>query len=226
MWLLCVLFIILHVMSEPAIADRQTDGALWSGGFFRFDGHRGLDYSVEYQVRLDEDARSLNSHFMEFLGHKQVSEDLELNGGSRFTIRPDHDEHRLYFGGFWDVRSYRSHPSKDYQNRFKLLLQLGYQYDFDVKLDDRLMDSQSLRYILTAAKPVTQKVTPFLIGGVLTTWNSAHDFGVDKIRLGGGLALKISEESLMRFTYMLEENRFIDPIKRTNIFWVRYEMRW
>ena len=84
--------------------------------------------------------------------------------------------------------------------------------------------AERVRYILTAAKPVTQKVTPFLIGGVLTTWNSAHDFGVDKIRLGGGLALKISEESLMRFTYMLEENRFTDPIKRTNIFWVRDEM--
>jgi hypothetical protein len=224
---LCVLVVTLHTMLMPAMAGAATDGALWSGALFRFPGQHGLDYSVEYQVRLDEDARSLSSHFAEFLGYRRLTEDLLLNGGYRFTIRPDHEEHRLYFGGFWDVTPDKWRPSEDDPNRLKMVLQVGYEHDFNVEFDDRLMGSNSIRYILVAAKPVNRKVAPFLMAGVLTTWNSAYDFGIDKIRVGGGLALRISQESLIKVQYMLEEARFMVPTKRTNIIWVRYEMlRW
>lgn len=64
----------------------------------------------------------------------------------------------------------------------------------------------------------------FLLAGVLTTWNDAYSFGVDKIRLGGGISWNITERSRLRSQYIYEIARFQTPEKHTNIIWLRYEM--
>ena len=56
---------------------------------------QGLEYSLEYQFRLDDNMSSLSNHFVEFMGYHKASENLLLNGGYRFTKRRDHDESRL-----------------------------------------------------------------------------------------------------------------------------------
>jgi hypothetical protein len=85
------------------------------------------------------------------------------------------------------------------------------------------MQSNSIRWILVGSKPATEKVTPFLLAGVLTTWNEAYNFGVDKVRLGGGVAYKLSKHSRLRCQYIFEDFRFVTPRKHTNILWLRYE---
>ena len=86
------------------------------------------------------------------------------------------------------------------------------------------MGSNSIRWVFVASKPATKKITPFLLAGVLTTWNSAYSFGIDKIRLGGGIAYHTTDHSLLRMQYIWEEARFMMPKKRTNILWLRYEV--
>jgi hypothetical protein len=221
--LACVVALMLCAVPCGA-ADTETDVALWSGGLFRFARKDALDFSMEYQLRLDNDLSSLNSHFVEFMGYGKAFDSLELNGGYRFTVRPDHHEHRLYFGGFWNItKNWRSLP-KDPMKRFKAVLQVGYQHDFHTKFDGEFMDSNSIRYVLIVAKPVSERVTPYLLGGVLTTWNEAYDFGIDKIRLGPGVVLRVNKKSRFRLAYIFEVSRFSDPKKHTNIFWIRYEM--
>jgi len=204
-------------------AETTTDSALWSGGLFLIENDEGLDYSMEYQLRLDDHMSSLSSHFVELMGYRKTTPALLLNGGYRFTMRPDHVENRLYFGGFWDIT--KSLKSREEGPRsFRAVLQIGYQHDFNVKFDDRLMDSNSIRWIMVASKPVTDKVRPFLLAGVLTTWNDAYNFGVDKVRVGGGLAYKLTEQSRLRCQYIWENFLFRTPKKQTHIIWLRYEM--
>jgi len=210
-------------LSNALFAETETDSALWAGGLFLFERDQGLNYSVEYQLRLGDHMSSLSSHFLEFQGYKKTSRSLLLYGAYRYTRRPDHDENRLVFGGFWDLTQ-TGKPVWQDPNRFKAILQIGYQHDFDVEFDDRLMGSNSIRWVLVGSKPATPTITPFLVAGVLTTWNDAYDFGVDKIRLGGGLSWKMTERSRLRCQYIWEEFRFRTPKKHTNIFWLRYEM--
>jgi len=217
------LLVALLLVSSSIFAEETiNDSALWSGGLVLFENEDSIDYSVEYQLRLDDHMSSFSNHFVEFMGYKKVNENLLLNGGYRFTKRTDHVESRLYFGGFLDLtRTARGIATKP--DQFRVTLQVGYQHDFTTKTDDRIMGSSSIRWVLVASKPATKKITSFLLAGVLTTWNSAYSFGIDKIRLGGGIAYHATEHSRLRMQYIWEEARFMTPQKRTNILWLRYE---
>ena len=210
------------VLCTNVSAEAITDNALWTGALFLWERDKNPHYSAEYQVRLDDNMTALSSHFLEFMAYKKVNEALLFNAGYRFTRRPDHDENRLYVGGFWDMtRSPHSPP--DDADRLRIVLQVGYQHDFNTKFDDRLMDSNSIRWILTASRQATEKIRPFLLAGVLTTWNDAFSFGADKLRLGGGIAVTATNRSRIRAQYIFERSFFGSPLKNTNIFWLRYE---
>jgi hypothetical protein len=215
--------VLFFLLSNSLAAQAETDSALWAGGLFLFERDKGLDYSVEYQLRLGDHMSSLSSHFLEFLGYRKTTRSLLLYGGYRYTRRPYHNETRLVFGGFWDMTQ-SGKPVRAGPNRFKAVLQVAYQHDFNVEFDDLLQDSNSIRWVLVGSKPATRTITPFFIAGILTTWNESYSFGVDKVRLGGGLSWKMSDQSRLRCQYIWEKFLFRTPKKQTNIFWLRYEM--
>jgi hypothetical protein len=214
---------VLLFFGDALSAVTTTDSALWAGGLFLLERDDGLDYSMEYQLRLDDHMSSFSSNFAEFMGYKKTRNDLLFYGGYRFTMRPEDIEHRVHFGGFWDLTRIGK-PVWEDPNRFKAVLQIGYQHDFNVKFDDRLMDSNSIRWVLVGSKPATDRITPFFLAGVLSTWNDACNFGIDKMRLGGGFSWKMTKHSRLRCQYIFEEARFMTPKKHTNIIWIRYEM--
>lgn len=219
-----VLLLMFFCASSAVYAqDTSYDSALWMGALALWENENSLDYSVEYQLRLDEHMSSYSNDFVEFMGYKKFNRNLLFNGGYRFTRRTDHNESRLYFGGFLDLtktgRGIKINPGQ-----FRATLQIGYQHDFNAKFDDTLMGSNSIRWILVVSRPISKRVTPFLLAGILTTWNNAYNFGVDKIRLGGGLAVHVTPKSRLRCQYIWEKSRFVTPEKHTNILWLRYEM--
>ena len=222
-----VVVVLVTLLLTPYIVqaeETETDSALWGGGVFYFETGKTFDFSAEYQIRMDDHMSSLSSQFGEFLGYYKAADNLLLNGGYRFTRRPGRSEHRFYLGGFWRLTGNPLVQGGD-SKQLRAVLQIGYQHDFDVMFDDRLMDSDSMRYILVVSKPATATLTPFLLAGVLTTWNDAYDFGIDKIRLGGGVVFRLTENSRLRSQYIWEEFRFRRPVKRTNIIWLRYERK-
>jgi len=130
--------------------ETETDSALWGGGVFYFETGKTFDFSAEYQIRMDDHMSSLSSQFGEFLGHYKAADNLLLNGGYRFTRRPGRSEHRIYLGGFWSLTGNPLLEGSD-PKQLRAVLQIGYQHDFDVMFDDRLMDSDSIRYILVVS---------------------------------------------------------------------------
>jgi len=223
-WALVLLIAVLLITSSRVFAeDTETDSAFWSGGLFVFENENSLDYSVEYQLRLDDHMSSFSNHFVELLGYKKVNENLLVNGGYRYTRRTDHAESRLYFGGFIDLTKTAKGIVIN-PKQFRAILQVGYQHDFNTKVDDMYMGSNSIRFVLVTSKPLTERTTPFLLAGVLTTWNDANSFGIDKVRLGGGIAYQSTQRSRVRVQYIWEDARFLTPQKHTNIIWLRYEM--
>jgi hypothetical protein len=206
-WLMALLCL------SPVVFAQETtyDSALWMGALALWENENSLDYSVEYQLRLDDHMSSYSNDFVEFMGYKKYNENVLFNGGYRFTRRTDHNESRLYFGGFLDLtktaRGIEINPGQ-----YRATLQIGYQHDFNAVFDDRQMGSNSIRWILVASKPAGKKITPFVLAGALTTWNDAYSFGVDKIRLGGGLSILATPRSRVRCQYIWEESRFRTPI--------------
>jgi hypothetical protein len=220
---LILLLVILMTNPGKAIAQTEYDNALWSGALVLAERDKGLNYSVEYQLRLKENASSFSNQFLEFMGYKKASAALLLNGGYRFTNREDRNESRLYLGGFWDIT--KSVGTQEGVARpFRAVFQVGYQHDFNTEFDDQRMGSNSIRWILVVAKPATETITPYLLGGILTTWNDAYDFGIDKTRVGGGVAWKFSARGRLRLQYIYERALYVSPKKHTNILWLRLEM--
>jgi hypothetical protein len=217
-----LLMVLLFVSSCAYAQDVVYDSALWTGATVLFEREDKLSYSVEYQLRMDDHMGSYSSDFIEFMGYKKHNENLLFNSGYRFTRREDHNESRLYFGGFLDLTKTAEGIAIS-PSQFKVILQFGYQHDFNTEVDGISMGSNSIRTVLVASKPATKKITPFLIAGVLTTWNDANSFGLDKIRLGGGAAFQVTKRSRLRCQYMWEESHFVTPKERTNILWLRYE---
>lgn len=130
--------------SQTGASETTSDSGLWMGGLFISEKEEGLNYSAEYQLRLDDHMSSFSNQFVEFMGYHKATPALLLNGGYRFTERTDHVENRFYFGGFWDItRSLKPRPEN--LRNFRAVLQIGYQHDFNAKFDDRLMGSNSIR---------------------------------------------------------------------------------
>jgi len=219
-----LIFIVAQVTLQLAIAESGTENAIWNSAFIHLPGSHGLDYSVEYQLRHDIDENSLSSQFGEFSVYRKLHKYFRFYSGYRFTSRPDHEDQRVVFGGFLDITPNRKSATEVDLDPFRLLLQVAYQHDFNVEFDDELMDSDSVRYVLVAEKSLTKKIKPFLMTGVLTTWNNAYDFGIDKLRIGGGVVYKLFKNNQVRIQYILEKNLFKDDPSLTNIVWIRYEI--
>lgn len=78
-----VLLGVLLLLSFDTFAEETiNDSALWGGGLVLFENEARPDYSVEYQLRLDDHMQSFSNHFVEFMGYKKVGENLLLNGGA------------------------------------------------------------------------------------------------------------------------------------------------
>jgi hypothetical protein len=217
--------LILMLLSPFVDAQETTeDQGLWTGVLGLTRNKSGLDYSVEYQLRLNENMSSFSNHFVEFMAYKKVTKSILFNGGYRFTQRTDHTEHRVYFGGFWKLAG--PLDAGDDSNQFRAALQVGYQRDWNTVFDGQSMESNSIRWILVASKPISKTVAPFILAGVLTTWNDAYSFGVDKTRFGAGIVFTPSQKGRLRIQYMLEKGNFVTPKSQTHIVWIRYEGTW
>ena len=213
----------LMIHGSNLSAETEKDSALWAGGLALFEREKGLDYSVEYQLRLDENMSSFSNQFLEVVAYRKTTQALLLNGGYRFTNREDHNESRVYLGGFWNITKSLK-QQKESSSELRAVLQIGYQHDFNARFDDRQMGSNSIRWILLVSKPVTKTIRPFFLAGVLTTWNEAYDFGIDKTRVGGGVVWNSSEQTRIRCQYIFEKFFYTTPEKNTNIIWLRLEM--
>ena len=218
-------FLVMTLMIQGSDVSAETikDSALWAGGLVLFKRDQGLDYSAEYQLRLDENMSSFSNQFLELMAYRKTTQALLLNGGYRFTNREDHNESRVYLGGFWDITKSLKRQNES-SRELRAIFQVGYQHDFNARFDDRQMGSNSIRWILVVSKPVTKTIRPFFLAGVLTTWNAAYDFGIDKTRVGGGVVWNFSEQTRLRCQYIFEKFFYTTPQKNTNIIWLRLEM--
>jgi hypothetical protein len=148
---------LLLLLSSALAAETETDSALWAGGLFLFERDKGLDYSAEYQLRLGDHMSSLSSHFLEFLGYRKTTRTLLLYGGYRYTRRPDHNENRLVFGGFWDLTQSGKKLRED-PGRFKAVLQVAYQHDFNVEFDEQSTASEAATAVSAGAAAQVQSL--------------------------------------------------------------------
>jgi hypothetical protein len=221
--LLLSLALLLGLLSLPVRAEEAGDYAwsLWTGTRFRFDRADGLDLSGEYQVRLDDDFRNLNSHFLEALAFGRLSKRLELAGGYRFTLRPDWTAHRLVALAWWDMAVLKGRFDSD-RPKLTLTPHAGYQRDFNVSFNDRLIQSNSVRYLLTLHIPVSRELEPFIRAGALATWNEEFNFGLDRLRFILGLNVLRAPRDRIVVQYMFEETRSLEPEKHSHVIWIRY----
>jgi len=200
-----------------------SEWELWSAFHARLDRFGRLDASAEYQVRIDDDFSSLSSHFFEGLGYVRLTESVEVASGYRVTMRPDHTEQRFALLGWWRTTVGEGRPSVD-GDELTLSHHLGYQHDWNVKPNDELINSSSIRYVVTFLKPVTPRIAPFATVGALATWNEEFDFGLDIVRAIAGVRINRSATDRLKLMYMFQHSHTRDPAEISHVLWLRYEI--
>jgi len=93
-----------------------------------------------------------------------------------------------------------------------------------VEVEDCLIESNSTRFITQLSAPGINYVTPFVLAGLLTTWNEVHDFSIDRTRIGGGVLFRAGEQARFRIQYIFERSFLLDPKDNSHILWMRWEM--
>ncbi len=217
---------LLTLLSVQVRAEEASDydWGLWAGTRFRFDRADGLDFSGEYQVRIDDDFRNLKSHFFEALAFGRPSAKLQLASGYRFTMRQDRNEHRLAALAWRDMSVLKGRFDNA-RPRLALNHHAGYQRDFNVSFNDKLIQSNSLRYLLTVLVPVSPELEPFVGAGVLVTWNEEYSFDVDRLRFIVGCNIVRAPNDHLLVQYMFERNSSVEPEKHSHVIWTRYLAR-
>lgn len=218
---------VVAILWLPAAAVAQEGTAseweLWSAFHARLDRSGRLDASAEYQVRIDDDFSSLSSHFFEGLGYVRLTKSVEVAGGYRVTMRSDHTEHRVPILAWWRMTVGEGRPSVD-GDEITLTHHLGYQHDWNVQSNDELINSSSIRYVVTFLKPVTPRIAPFATVGALATWNEEFDFGLDIVRAIAGVRINRSATDRLKLMYMFQYSRTRDPAEISHVLWLRYEI--
>lgn len=203
---------------------QNTDWQIWSGMFVRTvkPDHR-FNFSGEYQIRLNDNFKNLKSHFIDLNTYYKFISQFEVNAGYRFTIRPDRNENRLMAGLLWRQSLGKEPFAKGYDKKIIIIHQLQYQHDFNIKFNDILTNSNSIRYMFWILKPINKTLAPFAAAAVLYTWNNEYT-GLEKIRFVAGIRISRSNADRIKIHYVYEKKNSVDSAQYANIIWLRYEI--
>jgi len=217
------LILLIFVSSVESIQAEEPDWQLWSGVFFKnVRPDSAWDFSGEYQVRLRDDMRELKSHFFDFNAFYKATSSFDVNGGYRFTRRPDRNENRWMAGFFWRPRLGEAKPDLD-DKSIRITNQVQYQRDDNSEFNEVLVASNSVRFVFLVSKPVTRKLSPFAVAAVMYTWNEEY-VGLEKIRFAFGLRIISGNNDRIKIHYVFEKKNSVEPAQFASIFWVRYEV--
>ena len=67
---------ILMIQGSNLSAETEKDNALWAGGLVLIEREKGLDYSAEYQLRLNENMSSFSNQFLEVMAYRKTTQAL------------------------------------------------------------------------------------------------------------------------------------------------------
>ena len=145
-------------------------------------------YSGELQVRLKDDAKSLDVWYFEFVATYMVNKNWEIVPDLRFSIKPTKNEWRPGIGVI-----YKHYPKE----KIQFVHQVKYQADFEPG-----ETKHGLRYIFFFNYLIHEKFLPNAAAGVFYRWQ--NDFtGLQFIRVGVGLAYIINVQHSLNFSYFV-----------------------
>ena len=217
-----LLIALLYHLHNPLTFCQDTDFQLWPGITYLHHTLKGPDYSLEYQARFNENVTNLKSHFLEGMAYIQPGKSLEFAGIYRLTERSDKLEHRLAVLEWWKINLINSRSEES--PKLILVQHAGYQHDFNVTFNERLVNSNSFRCLFSLLAPTKTIINPVLGSGILMTWNDEFPFALDKIRLYTGGEIRTSKSSVLIALYMYELNYVDNPVSGSHVLWLRFRI--
>jgi hypothetical protein len=149
-------------------------------------------FSGELQVRLKDNAQSLDRWFLEGVATYMPSEHWELVPDYRLSIKSEHVEHRP---GLGILRKDLYGPAEN--KKHQLVHQLKWQADIGSGYVDH-----GLRYVFFYNYVLSEKLIPNVAAGVFYRWSEGYT-GVQFFRLGAGLAYILDVKHSLNFSYFI-----------------------
>ena len=190
-FMVAMILINLSLSAQESEDDSQWDNQLFIGNKIAMakDSWR---YSGELQVRLKDNAQSLDRWFFEFVATYMPSEHWEVVPDYRFSIKPENVEHRPGFGVLRKDLFGSGNNSKH---------QLVHQLKWQADIGNGYFDN-GLRYVFFYNYVLNQKFIPNAAAGVFYRWSEEFT-GFQFFRIGGGLSYIIDVKHSLNFSYFL-----------------------
>lgn len=194
-WLLCVLFFglgsILNAQDTATVEpvdkwDNQlffSNKAAWSKGNWRYSG--------EFQIRLHENTKRLNSYLIEGVATYMPNAKWEIVPDLRFTVLENRNEFRPGLGAI-----YKQFWGSKFKNQ--LAHQMKYQADIEFGTEVR----SGFRYILFHNIAFNDQLIMTSAAGVFYRWSDAFN-GVQFGRAMTGLGYSFDKQHLLSLSYFV-----------------------
>jgi len=169
-----VIFISVLFIFSTVLSAQNVEGQLFSG-IRVSQSHKYWRFSGEYQIRLNNNLRSLDNHFLEFTAPYMPTKNWEIVPDFRATMYPDKFEFRpgigVLYKSSWGEKIYIK----------QLVNQLKWQTD----IESTGIIKHGLRYALFYSQVLSKKLM-FSSGiGVLYRWSDNFN-GIQFIRMIAG----------------------------------------
>ena len=163
------------------------DNQAYIGNKITFGKNR-WKFSGELQVRLEDNLKSLDNWYLEFVSNYLASENFEVVPDLRFTRKPDKVEFRPGLGVLYKINT----------DNIQFINQVKWQLD----VDDHGKIGNALREVVFLNHRFTDRVISTLVAGFIYRWWT-HWNGIQYVRVGPGISYVLDEKLILNFSYFV-----------------------
>ena len=192
---------VIIVLSISAFAQsndsiKNWDNQLYIGNRYVWSSDNWR-YMAEFQIRLENDIRSLQQYYFEGAATYMPNKNWEIVPDFRYTIHPDRTEFRPGLGAIYKILWTK-----------KQINQLAHQFKWQADIENNGEFKHGMRYILFYNRSIIQKKLGLTSGGGLFyRWSDSFN-GVQFARAFMGLAYSFNDIHTLSFNYFIgAENR-------------------
>ena len=194
----------------------------WTSAKLKYKFSKKLDFGIEEQLRLKDDARTVDQYFTEITADYDITKHIGIGLGGRYIKQNDNvGKIQGYESHFrWNVDAAYKHEIK----RFDLKYRIRYQNKDELQISEAQGDTakRTVRLKVSADYNIKNwKLDPEVAAEVFNRLNNSE--GLYRMRFTVGTTYKFKKAGELGAFYRIEKELQGDYPKTTNIIGVQYQ---
>lgn len=219
-----MIFSVLFLLVQQTVSSQEEDDfELWSSIGIAYKANKKLSIGLEEQLRLKENASTIDSYFTQLDATYEIIKNVSLGGGLRYIKKNDNQGKVQGY-----ENHFRYHINASYKhkiNDFSLKYRLRYQNknELGISTDDGDVAKQNLRLKASIGYSISNwKLDPKFSAEIFNRLADEDANGLRKLRLTLSTDYKLKKLGKIKLFYRFEKSLNIDTSTIINILGFKY----